>query len=166
MSAGLITFYFLAALLVVSSLSVIFQRNPIYSALSLVAALFVVAVLFLTLHAPMLAVLQILVYAGAIMVIFLFVIMLLNPVAREKGRLLWWIFGSVAASVLALELIALVLPRGPMAPSLGGVVDPDFGSPKNLAASLFTDFVLHFEVASVLLLVALIGIIVLAKREA
>ena len=166
MSAELITFYILAALLVASSLSVIFQRNPIYSALSLVAALFFVAVLFLTLHAPMLAVLQILVYAGAIMVIFLFVIMLLNPVVLETRRLLWWGLGSLAAGLFALELCALVLPRD--VKSLAGVVvvGPDFGSPKQLADSLFTDFVFSFEIASVLLLVALIGIVVLAKREA
>ncbi len=166
MNAELITFYILATLLIVSSLSVIFQRNPIYSALSLVAALFFVAVLFLTLQAPMLAILQILIYAGAIMVIFLFVIMLLNPDAREPRRFLWWGFGSLAAGILALELIALVIPRGAKVWSGGGAVGPDFGSPKKLAESLFTDFMLPFEVASVLLLVALIGIVVLAKREA
>lgn len=165
MSIELIIFFILAALLIASSLSVIFQRNPVHSALSLVAALFFVAILFLTLKAPMLATLQILVYAGAIMVIFLFVIMLLNPEDREKNRLLRWSLGSVAASLLFLELIALFLPMEGKGAAMGRPVAADFGSPKGLAESLFTNFVLHFEIASILLLVALIGTVVLAKRE-
>ena len=166
MSVELIVFFFLAALLITCSLLVIFQRNAIHSALALVAALFIVAILFLTLNAPMLAVLQILVYAGAIMVIFLFVIMLLGPGTPERGRLLWWGFGSLAAALLALELIAFFLPsRGTKGEGMGALVAEGFGSPKMLAESLFTDFVLPFEIASILLLVAIIGTVVLAKRD-
>ncbi|MFQ5542209.1 MAG: NADH-quinone oxidoreductase subunit J, partial [Candidatus Binatia bacterium] len=110
MSIELLTFFILAVFLVASSLLVIFQRNPVHSALALVAALFIMAVLFLTLEAPMVAVLQIFVYAGAIMVLFLFVIMLLNPMMPEKGRMFWWGMGSLGAALLALELIALLLP--------------------------------------------------------
>ncbi len=166
MSADLIVFFFLSALLVTCSLLVIFQRNAIHSALALVAALFIVAILFLTLNAPMLAVLQILVYAGAIMVIFLFVIMLLGPGRPERGRLLWWGFGSLAAALLALEFVAFFLPsRGIKGEGMGAQVPEGFGSPKMLAESLFTDFVLPFEIASILLLVAIIGTVVLAKRD-
>jgi len=166
MSAELIFFFVLSALLITSSLLVIFQRNPIHSALALVAALFIVAILFLTLNAPMLAVLQILVYTGAIMVIFLFVIMLLGPGTPERGGLLWWGFGSLAAALLALEFIAFFLPsQGKKGGGMGGQVAEGFGSPKMLAESLFTDFVLPFEVASILLLVAIIGTVVLAKRD-
>jgi len=166
MSTELIIFFVLAASLIASSLLVIFQRNPVHSALALVASLFIVAILFLTLQAPMLAILQILVYAGAIMVIFLFVIMLLNPGVLEKRRILWWVSGCFAATLLALELIAPVLSRqGDRGGIFGSQLAPDFGSPKRIAESLFTEFVLPFEIASILLLVALIGSVVLAKQE-
>jgi NADH-quinone oxidoreductase subunit J len=115
------------------------------------------------LHAPMVGVLQILIYAGAIMVLFLFVIMLLNPVALERRRGVWWGFGTVAALILGGLLIAVMTgtepPPDPMAAT------ELFGSPEMLAKSLFSDFVLPFEIASILLLVAIVGAVVLAKRE-
>ena len=162
MDASIILFYVIAVLLVLSSLMVVFLRNVVHCALALVAALFLIAILFVMLHAPMVGVLQVLVYAGAIMVLFLFVIMFLNPTASEPRRKLWWGFGSLAALLLAASLAAL-LSNG------GAPVDPVaateiFGSPETLAKSLFTDFVLPFEITSVLLLVAIIGAVVLAKR--
>jgi len=84
MTPSMITFFALALLLVISSLLVVFQRNVVHSAMALVAALFLIAIFFLTLHAPMVGVLQVLIYAGAIMVLFLFVIMFLNPTALEQ----------------------------------------------------------------------------------
>ena len=166
MIAELIAFFTLSALLIACSLLVIFQRNPIHSALALVAALFIVAILFLILDAPMLAVLQILVYAGAIMVIFLFVLMLLGPGTFEPRRVLWWSFGCLAALLLAMEFFAFLLPS-PVSKGDGfaSQVAEGFGSPKMLAESLFTEFVLPFEIASILLLVAIIGTVVLAKRD-
>jgi len=166
MNMELMVFLTLAILMVASSLMVIFLRNAVHSALSLVAALFVMAVLFLTLNAPMIAVLQIFVYAGAIMVIFLFVIMLLNPGVSERGRPLWWGLGTLSAGLLALELVSLfLLPQGTKGPFSGDEVPEGFGSPRMLARHLFTDFILPFEIASILLLVAIIGAVVLAKRE-
>jgi len=163
MAPALILFFVLAALLVITSLMVVFQRNVVHSALSLVAALFLIAMFFIMLHAPMVGVLQILIYAGAIMVLFLFVIMLLNPVALERRRGVWWGFGTVAALILGGLLIAVMTgtepPPDPMAAT------ELFGSPEMLAKSLFTDFVLPFEIASILLLVAIVGAVVLAKRE-
>jgi NADH-quinone oxidoreductase subunit J len=160
---SLILFYVLAGLLVISSLAVVFQRNVVHSAMALVAALFLIAILFVTLHAPMVGVLQILIYAGAIMVLFLFVIMFLNPTAVEQRDRSWWGFGIVAALLLAAALMGVSINGE-------GTADPFataelFGSPEMLAKSLFTDFVLPFEIASVLLLVAIIGAVVLAKRE-
>lgn len=160
MTAPLVFFFILAGLSIVSSLLVIFQRNVVHSAMSLVATLFLIAVLFLTLEAPMVAVLQILIYSGAIMVLFLFVIMLLNPGVSERRGLVWWGFGVIAAMLLAMEFVALFLPLQ----RVGGAVKEGFGSPHMLAQSLFTNFVLPFEIASVLLLVAIIGAVVLAKR--
>ena len=106
MDASIILFYVISVLLVLSSLMVVFLRNVVHCALALVAALFLIAVLFVMLHAPMLGVLQVLVYAGAIMVLFLFVIMFLNPTAPEPRRKLWWGFGSLAAILLAASLAA------------------------------------------------------------
>ncbi len=156
-------FFILAGLLVISSLLVVFQRNVVYSAIALVAALFLIAIFFFTLHAPMVGVLQILVYAGAIMVLFLFVIMFLNPAALEPRHGFWWGLGSMAALLLALALIPLLTNRQAMTNPAAN--KESFGSPEQLAKSLFTDFVLPFEIASVLLLVAIIGAVVLAKRE-
>jgi NADH-quinone oxidoreductase subunit J len=115
------------------------------------------------LHAPMLGVLQVLIYAGAIMVLFLFVIMFLNPTATEPRRKLWWGFGSLAAILLAAALAAIFSNGGaPIDPVAATEI---FGSPDMLGKSLFSDFVLPFEIASVLLLVAIVGAVVLAKRE-
>ena len=163
MSGAQVGFFILAGLLIVSSLWVVFQRNVVHSAMALVAALFLVAILFLTLNAPMVGVLQILVYAGAIMVLFLFVIMFLNPIGLEQRRRLWWSFGGLAGLLLAGALVPVLIdgdaPRDPV------VATELFGGPEELARSLFTDFVLPFEIASILLLVAIVGAVVLAKRE-
>jgi NADH-quinone oxidoreductase subunit J len=160
---SLIVFYLLACLLVVASLAVVFQRNVIHSAMALVAALFLIAILFVTLHAPVVGVLQVLIYAGAIMVLFLFVIMFLNPAAVEQRRGAWWGFGTVAALLLAAGLVAVSMNGDP--PGDPFATTELFGSPEMLAKTLFTEFVLPFEIASVLLLVAIIGAVVLAKRE-
>ena len=163
MDTASLIFYLLATLLVIASLLVVFLRNVVHCAMALVSALLLIAVLFVTLQAPMVGVLQVMVYAGAIMVLFLFVIMLLNPAALERQRGLWWGFGTMLALMLAGVLVPLVmtndLPADPVAAT------ELFGSPEMLAKSLFSDFVLPFEIASVLLLVAIIGAVVLAKRE-
>ncbi len=163
MTPSIIVFFALAGLLVVSSLLVVFQRNVVHSALALVAALFLIAIFFLMLRAPMVGVLQVLVYAGAIMVLFLFVIMFLNPAALEQRRGPWWGFGTVVAVILAGLLVAVMNGVEPPADPVAGT--ELFGSPEMLAKSLFTDFVLPFEIASILLLVAIVGAVVLAKRE-
>ncbi len=163
MTSSIIVFYALAGLLVISSLLVVFQRNVVHSAMALVAALFLIAIFFLILHAPMVGVLQVLVYAGAIMVLFLFVIMFLNLATLEQRRGAWWGFGTLAAVLLAGLLVAVMNGIEPPADPVAGT--ELFGSPEMLAKSLFTDFVLPFEIASILLLVAIVGAVVLAKRE-
>src|SRR5678815_2595771 len=163
MDTASVIFYLLATLLVIASLMVVFLRNIVHCAMALVSALLLIAVFFVVLQAPMIGVLQVMVYAGAIMVLFLFVIMFLNPAVLERQRGLWWGFGTVLALLLAGVLIPLVatndLPADPVAAT------ELFGSPEMLAKSLFNDYVLPFELASVLLLVAIIGAVVLAKRE-
>jgi len=163
MDTASLIFYLLATLLVITSLMVVFLRNVVHCAMALVAALLLIAVLFVTLQAPMVGILQVMVYAGAIMVLFLFVIMFLNPAALEQQRGLWWGFGTILGLMLVGVLVPLVatndLPTDPMAAT------ELFGSPEMLAKSLFNDYVLPFEIASVLLLVAIIGAVVLAKRD-
>lgn len=162
MNASAVLFYAVSVLVVLSSLMVVFLRNVIHCAMALVASLFLIAVLFLMLHAPMVSVLQVLVYAGAIMVLFLFVIMFLNPTTAEPRRKVWWGFGSLAALMLAGGL-AVLLTNGESTAE-PAVATEIFGSPEMLGKTLFTDFVLPFEIASVLLLVAIVGAVVLARR--
>jgi len=111
----------------------------------------------------MVGILQVMVYAGAIMVLFLFVIMFLNPTALEQPSTAWW--GS--ALILSVLLGAFLVPLlSQYEPGENPVSSTElFGSPDVLAKSLFGEFVLPFEIASVLLLVAIIGAVVLAKRE-
>jgi NADH-quinone oxidoreductase subunit J len=164
MNIANLIFYLLAALLVISSLLVVFLRNVVHCAMALVTALLLIAVLFVTLQAPMVGVLQVMVYAGAIMVLFLFVIMFLNPTVLEPQRGgAWWGFGTILSVMLGGALIAFFTHEE----SAGDPVAATelFGSPESLAKSLFSDHVLPFEIASVLLLVAIIGAVVLAKRE-
>jgi NADH-quinone oxidoreductase subunit J len=163
MTGAEIIFFVLAGLLVVSALLVVLQRDVVYCAIALVAALFLIAILFITLQAPMVAVLQVLVYAGAIMVLFLFVIMFLNPRALEARPTRWSALGVLLALLLGGSLAALSTNGDPPADPVAAT--DLFGSPENLAQSLFSDFVLPFEIASVLLLVAMVGAVVLAKRE-
>jgi NADH-quinone oxidoreductase subunit J len=163
MSGSQFFFFVLAGLLIFSSLLVVFQRNVVHSAVALVVALFLIAILFLTLNAPMVGVLQVLVYAGAIMVLFLFVIMFLNPIGLEQRRTLWWVFAGASSLLLVAALAPVLLNSEP--PQDPVVATDLFGAPEQLAKSLFSDFVLPFEIASVLLLVAIIGAVVLAKRE-
>jgi len=130
--------------------------------MALVAALLIIAVFFVLLQAPMVGVLQVLVYAGAIMVLFLFVIMFLNLTATEPWRVGWLSFAGVSAVLLGGVLAAMLTETETPADSVASI--ELFGSPEMLARSLFNDFVLPFEIASVLLLVAIVGAVVLAKR--
>ena len=164
---GPLTFSVLAIALVASALTVVIHPNPVKCAMALVATLFLLAVVFVFLGAHMLAALQVIVYAGAIMVLFLFVIMLLNlsddtAETRHQGRLLVRLGAWLGGGLLALELATLFL-RIPFAaaPAL-----PDtYGGAETVAASLFVDYLLPFEVASLLLLIAVVGTVVLAQRR-
>jgi NADH-quinone oxidoreductase subunit J len=159
-----ILFYAAAALAVVSAVVVIVQRNPVYSAFALIVTLCSLAAIFGLLGSPFIAVLQVIVYAGAIMVLFLFVLMLLN-VKREEdvpSR------GSRALAGVALALVTLfvlqagaVLVRVRMLPAAGFDA-----STRKMAETLFSaHFVYVFEATSVLILAALVGAVVLAKKE-
>jgi len=161
-------FLIIAIVLVAAAILVILQRNPVASALFLMAALCAQAVLYLLLKAPFLAVIQIIVYAGAIMVLFLFVIMFLNLGRDEFGpekRNLQRFFGILFAIILFIEIGALVKLSLTGLPPASGDLDPEFGGAHAVGKLLFTDYLFPFEVTSVLLLVAIVGAIVMAKRK-
>ena len=170
MAHNLIFFYAFAALAVVSTLLVIAQSNPIYSVLLLIASFGALSGLYVMLEAPFVAVIQIVVYAGAIMVLFLFVVMLLNAPheeteADERRHLLLrqgpLRFGALLAAGLALELGWALSQGGETGAFAGGSTD----SVAAIGRLLFTDYSFAFEVTSVLILVAMVGAVVLAQRE-
>jgi len=158
-------FLVLAALTVASALTVIIHRSPIYSALGLVSTLFMLAVLFLGLDAQMVAVLQIIVYAGAIVVLFLFVIMLLNLQVEERSSAAPPMVGIAAIGGLALGgLVILAIVRTPLGAPVP--VHTGFGGTEALAERLFTVYLLPFELTSLLLLVAIVGAVVVGRKRA
>jgi NADH-quinone oxidoreductase subunit J len=164
-------FYLFAATAVVASLLVIAQRNPVYSVLLLILSFGGLSGLYVLLEAPFVAVIQIIVYAGAIMVLFLFVVMLLNaphedtdydvrvhPLLRP-GPLR---FGALLAVVLGVQLVwALTAAGGETGEFPGAAVS----SVAAIGRTLFTDYAFAFEVTSVLILVAMVGAVLLARRE-
>jgi NADH-quinone oxidoreductase subunit J len=138
------------------------SRNPVTSAMFLVLTIISMAGLFVLLHAFFLAAVQVLVYAGAVMVLFLFVIMLLDLKEEERRKLRKFTvgLGAVAVAAIAGILIRAVLGAAPLA--AGKAVE---GNTKPLGLALFTQYLLPFEVLSVLLLVAMVGVILLSKKE-
>lgn len=159
-----VTFFALAIPLVVIATMVIAHPSPVYSALFLVMTLFLLAVYFLFLNAHMVAALQIIVYAGAIMVLFLFVIMLLNlqsdtaPTPRRGlGRV------AIIGGVILVAELGLLL-QGSSSEQAESSLPENFGTVEALGSQLFTTYLLPFEITGILLLVAVVGAVVLAKR--
>ena len=161
-----ILFFLFAAIAVVSAINVVVQRHPISSALSLIGVMGSLAVLYLLLGAEFIAAAQMIVYAGAIMVLFVFVIMLLNAGAEKSARK-GWVLTAIAMPllVLFLGLVSYIIQRG--FPNSPMVVFGSFtgGSPKEVGTALFTRYLLPFEITSVLILIAIIGAVVLARKE-
>jgi NADH-quinone oxidoreductase subunit J len=162
-----ILFYVFAALTLLCGVLVIanpFSRNPVTSAMFLVLTILSMAGLFVLLRAFFLAAVQILVYAGAVMVLFLFVIMLLNLKEEERHKIKKFglISGLISVSaIVAIFLKVLLAAR----PGAGASVPSLDGDPVPLGKLLFTQYLLPFEAVSVLLLVAMIGVILLSKKE-
>jgi NADH:ubiquinone oxidoreductase subunit 6 (chain J) len=163
MNASLAYFLVLAAVAVAAAVSLILQRHPIHSALSLIVVMVALAGLYLLMGAEFVAAVQIIVYGGAVMVLFVFVIMLLNAGEEEHTN-----FSKLAAyagipmAVAVAGLIAAAITRSTLPPAQ----DPTaLTSTKSLSMLLFQDFVYPFELTSFLILVAILGAIVLAQRE-
>lgn len=162
-------FCLFGALALASAISVVVQKRVFYSALSLIVCLFAVGALYLVLEAPFIAAIQIIVYAGAIMVLFLFVIMLLDPfsrtVLRDKKKSLTYLAGILGIGALILLVPILQAYNLAQAPRSADPVSGGTTSVKHLGEVLFNEYLIPFEVTSVLILIAIIGVVVLAKRQ-
>jgi NADH-quinone oxidoreductase subunit J len=167
-----VIFWLFSAIAIASALLCVTRRNPVASALWLVLTMFSLAGIFVLLEAHFIAAMQVLVYAGAIMVLFLFVIMLLNVGSTDTGDLPGWmghvlmlgIGGVLAIQLWAMTRIApaedIVLPAGTMQQ-----MNEQQGAVKVISEPLFREFLVPFEITSVLLLAAVVGAVVLAKRR-
>lgn len=160
-------FLVFATAAVVTALGVVLARNPVHSALALMACFIQISAIFVLLRAPLLAVLQIFVYVGAIMVLFLFVTMMLDIREAVLQRFLPGrnLPALVLLALLGVEMLALVLMSERFAAIIPEGDTATGGDIRSLAIALFADYLLPFEVASVILLVALVGAIVLARKE-
>ena len=158
-------FYIFGGIAVAGALTLILQRHPIYSALSLIVVLASLAVIYLLLGAEFMAALQVLVYAGAIMVVFVFVIMLLNAGQEEVSHksLLTRSLGLPVLGIFFAQVVLVLITEFPDSTlSLGGNYP---GGARSIGRLLFRDYVLPFEITSLLILIAILGAVVLARRE-
>ena len=166
MTGGQIAFFIMAIVAVASAIGVVAFKSPVRSAVSLVATFFTLALLYFNLGAQFLGITQIMVYAGAIMVLFLFVIMMLKLGGHEgeKEKRDMRVFPAIGIGLVIgaviVQRIIMPLANGPVSK-----MSDDYGTPQAIGAELFTTFVWPFEVASVLLLVGVVGSIMLAKKR-
>ena len=166
-----LAFYFFAALVLAASIGVIGQRNPMHSVMLLIVSFGALAGLYILLDAPFTAVTQIIIYAGAIMVLFLFVVMLLNVPREEPSPSLAAALGPAAmrlGAILSIVLgIEVMWALSRIGPTLFGQDAEALGvsSVARIGATLFTQHAFAFEATSILILVAMVGAVVLARRE-
>jgi NADH-quinone oxidoreductase subunit J len=171
MNANLILFTILGGVAVGSALAMLFSRNAIYAALFLILNFMTVALFYIILDAPFIAISQVTVYAGAIMVLFLFVIMLLGAEQTGRTPARWW-YQPVALFLGAVLLVEIAIIVFSQASSMYSSqlpapveVSETFGTPLAIGQELFTNYLLPFEATSILLITALVGAIVLTRGE-
>jgi NADH-quinone oxidoreductase subunit J len=161
-----ILFWFLSVLALFSAMMVITSRNPVHSVLWLIATFFAISGHYILLNAQFIAIVNIIVYAGAIMVLFLFVIMLMNlnrSTEPQKNRLLR-MAGAIAGGCLLLVLVAALKDSG-LKQQQALVKEGNIGLIENLGKELFSPYVVPFEIASILFLSAMVGAVVIGKKE-
>ena len=159
-------FWIFALLMIVFGAAVVLNRNPVASALSLVVSFLGLAALFVSLDAYFVGVIQVLVYAGAVMVLFLFIIMLLNVKAEGRRRINWIAAaGSIGVAAILLAQIGLTIRHfGPAKQPFPPLATPAGNDVRNIGSLLFSDYNLPFQMVGVLVLVATIGVVLLSKR--
>jgi len=162
-----ILFFFLSALAIFSAIMVLISKNPIHSVLWLVAVFFAISGHYILLNAQFLAIVNMIVYAGAIMVLFLFVVMLMNLNAEtEPQKNLWMkLAGVISGGCLLMVFVSLVRQATDLHAKKAMTSTGDIGLIKNLGKLLFSEYVVPFEITSVLFLSAMIGAIVIGKKE-
>jgi NADH-quinone oxidoreductase subunit J len=166
MTVDLVLFFILALSAIATALGMLLSRSAVYSAMFLVLNFGTVAVFYILLNAPFIAMSQVSVYAGAIMVLFLFVIMLLGTELLPPTKALPWQrpLAFILALALAAEAIYLLVFRKATSGQLPQLVE-SFGSPQDVGKLLFSQYLLPFEITSILLLIAMVGAIVITKKE-
>ena len=166
MDFAVVLFLFFGAVMVVSSLLVVLVRNPVHAALFLVLAFFTAAALWMLLYAEFLAITLVLVYVGAVMVLFLFVVMMLD-INLDLLREGFWKHLPMAALVgamMAAEMVGLLWRATRGAPAVAGPAAANYSNTKELGRVLYTDYVFPFEIAAVILLVAIVAAIAITLR--
>jgi NADH-quinone oxidoreductase subunit J len=167
MTATEILFWFLSALALFSALMVLVSKNPVHSVLWLIVVFFSISGHYILLNAQFLAIVNLIVYAGAIMVLFLFVIMLmnLNTETEPQKNLLLKLAGVVAGCLLLTVMVSAVRSAGEIKSSQALMNEGDIGLIQNLGKVLFTQYVVPFELSSILFLSAMVGAVVIGKKE-
>ena len=163
-----ILFYVFSSILVVAALGVIFSKNPVHSIMFLVGAFFQSAVLWLLIEAEFLAIVLVLVYVGAVMVLFLFVVMMLDiNVEEAKSSIAKYTpFGLLIAGLMIVELMQVIKLRSANQTLQGFSINPpDYSNTESLGSVLYTEHVYAFEIASVILLLAIVAAITLTMRK-
>lgn len=166
MSMSEILFWFLSALSIMSALMMVTSRNPVHSVLWLILVFFAISGHYILLNAQFLAIVNMIVYAGAIMVLFLFVIMLMNMNAETEPQKSKWMkmAGTIGSGSLLLVLVAALRDSELRGRTLDGP-EGTIGLVKQLGAVLFTDYVVPFEISSVLFLSAMVGAVLIGKKD-
>lgn len=162
-----ILFWFLSALAVLCAVMVVASKNPVHSILYLIVVFFAISGHYVLLNAQFIAIVNIIVYAGAIMVLFLFVVMLMNLNAETEPphKSKYLMYAGVIAGGSLLLLVVAALRRNETINQLTELKTGDVGLISNLGRTLFTDFVFPFEISSVLFLSAMIGAVIISKRD-
>jgi NADH-quinone oxidoreductase subunit J len=165
-------FIIMGLITVVCAVCVVFQKNPIYSAIFLIQTMVSLAVLYVLLHAEFIAAIQVMVYAGAVMVLFSFVIMLLNlgkkDVEGGKDKLIFQKASAILLGIILFVMIGVVTFKTVLQGTKGEYTPEsisEIGNTQLVGKLLFTDYIFPFEIASILLFAAVLGAIVLAKKE-
>ena len=161
-----ILFWFLSALALFCAVMVVVSKNPVYSVLFLIATFFAISGHYILLNAQFLAIVNLIVYAGAIMVLFLFVIMLMNLNAdTEPQKNKWLKFAGVIAGGCFLIVMVAAVRQADIKIQTAQLKDGDIGLIANLGKALFSDYVVPFEISSVLFLSAMVGAVVIGKKH-
>ena len=161
-----ILFFFVAGLAILSAASFVFNRNPIYAILSLIVTMFSIAGMYVLLNAQFLGIVQVIVYAGAIMVLFLYILMMLNLNKADEGKKqnVLKFLGVFAGGILLIGMLGAF--RGVKQNILADEgIDHSIGLTKNLGRLLFNEYVLPFELASILILAGIVGAVLIGKRD-